>query len=195
MDDYLLETYKHNNLTIKIFTDVDNQDGPDTWGNYEIVQFRDDDYTTYGDLDDYLTENGYLRPEIRAKLQAGKMFTIDYRSYSSTDGGYYHLDGGIPKEGSLDSRDINGFIVFEDAYIKGTKYDERRKYAEQDLKTYTEWANGEVYGWVVETPAGDHLDSCWGYIGDSDYAKKEAEACAEAVRPASYAKNAGELHR
>lgn len=33
-------------------------------------------------------------------------------------------------------------------------------------RTYTDWANGEVYGYVVEGPGVD--DSCWGYIGDPE---------------------------
>ncbi len=50
---------------------------------------------------------------------------------------------------------------------------------EKTLKTsceiLTDWCNGEIYGWVVEDPDGEQLDSCWGYYGsDMDYCKREA---------------------
>lgn len=30
---------------------------------------------------------------------------------------------------------------------------------------YGAWAWGDVYGFVIESPDGDHLDSCWGFYG------------------------------
>lgn len=40
--------------------------------------------------------------------------------------------------------------------------------AQQVCENYTAWANGEIYGYVVEDERGDTLDSCWGFIGDPD---------------------------
>lgn len=34
--------------------------------------------------------------------------------------------------------------------------------------------NGEIYGFTVEDSDGEHIDSCWGFIGDMDYCLKEA---------------------
>ena len=34
------------------------------------------------------------------------------------------------------------------------------------VKWYDEFLRGEVYGYVVVAPNGDHIDSCWGYYGD-----------------------------
>lgn len=195
MNDNLIEEYQHNGLTIKLWYDWDNGNDPTDWGNYKIVQFRDDDFSTYEDLDNYLTENGKLLPSVQAKMRAGKIFTLSYSRYSNSDGGFYRLDGGIPS-GEVDSRDVNGWIEFDDGYIKDTTYAERRTYAEQDLLTYTEWANGEVYGWTVERPDGEQIDGCWGYIGGTaDDLKQEAEAIADTIRSSSLAKNARELHR
>lgn len=39
-----------------------------------------------------------------------------------------------------------------------------RKAAESILAEYTAWANGQVYGFIVEDEEGEHLDSCWGFI-------------------------------
>lgn len=191
-----METFKEytrNGVQVKLFYDWDQMGGPDQWGNFTIVQFRDNDFDTYGDIEDYLTETGKLRPEYQAKLKAGKMFTIDYSRYSSTDGGFYRLNGGIPSGADLDSQDINGFIVFDDAYVKNVSYAERRKYAEQDLKTYTQWANGEVYGYMLDGPDGV-IDSCGGFIGDAEYCEREADEAADRITGASIARKAQELH-
>jgi hypothetical protein len=64
-----------------------------------------------------------------------------------------------------------------------------RKRARQACEAYTQWCNGEVYGYEVErlTNCGhcgheqaEHVDSCWGFFG-LDYCRREARA---AVPPA-----------
>lgn len=37
-----------------------------------------------------------------------------------------------------------------------------------EIETYSKYVNGEVYGYVVEDKDGEHVDSCWGFIGDYD---------------------------
>lgn len=78
-----------------------------------------------------------------------------------------------------------------------------RRAAEQWLRYYNDWASGNVWGYVVEDEDGEHIDSCWGFIGDPDsdvldegrsalaYAAKDAETATaralEAERPDLYA--------
>jgi hypothetical protein len=59
---------------------------------------------------------------------------------------------------------------------RGRKSD---SYARAALSTYTSWCNGEVYGFQVLDCDGETLDSCWGYIGDSDYCLSEGIAAAQ----------------
>lgn len=56
---------------------------------------------------------------------------------------------------------------------------------ESELDTLESWINGDVYGYTIEQVTYDelgdeveceHLDSCWGFIGDEDYCKSEAES-------------------
>lgn len=47
------------------------------------------------------------------------------------------------------------------------------------VETYSQYANGEVYGFVIEDEDGEHVDSCWGFYG-FEYVKQEAEAAAKA---------------
>lgn len=41
-------------------------------------------------------------------------------------------------------------------------------YAKGVCQTYTDWCNGEAYGYVVENEDGEQVDSCWGFIGDPE---------------------------
>jgi len=36
------------------------------------------------------------------------------------------------------------------------------------VKDFSSWANGDVYGYVVNDGEVDEVDSCWGFIGDYD---------------------------
>lgn len=40
------------------------------------------------------------------------------------------------------------------------------KIANGICETYTDWCNGEVYGFVVENEDGDQIDSSWSFYGD-----------------------------
>jgi hypothetical protein len=49
-----------------------------------------------------------------------------------------------------------------------------------ELNELRSWRRGEVYGYVVEGPEGQH-DSCWGFIGDDEYCLQEARSVAEHI--------------
>jgi hypothetical protein len=66
----------------------------------------------------------------------------------------------------------SGFIFIH----KPSVGDSPREAADGFCKTYTSWANGDVWGYVVEDADGEHLDSCWGFIGDSDESYMMSEA-------------------
>ena len=64
-----------------------------------------------------------------------------------------------------------------------------RKCMLAEVKEYTQWMSGEVYGYVIKDADGNDLpgtmqDSCWGFIGDSDYVRSEANSAAEGVAEA-----------
>lgn len=43
-----------------------------------------------------------------------------------------------------------------------------------EVEIYDQYLRGEVYGFIVEDDDGEHIDSCWGFYGDTDYPLKEA---------------------
>lgn len=65
-----------------------------------------------------------------------------------------------------------------------------------EVETFAAWSRGDVYGWVVERRPldeygdadvfgdWDELDSCWGYVGETEYPLAEALDNADAYRTA-----------
>ena len=47
----------------------------------------------------------------------------------------------------------------------------------QEVETYSQWANGEVYAYTVTDANGEETDSCGGFIGDAEYALAQAKEC------------------
>ena len=190
-----IETYERNGLTVRIEYD-DMADSPATWGSYEIVTFNCK-LTTDEDADEYQTDNGKIKPEYQAKLRAGKMVPIEYREHGNST--YYALewrkDMTIESDGDYPG-EIDGFIIFTDEYADNfPDYARRYEMARQDLETYSEWANGEVYGYTLTDADGNEVDSLWGMYG-FDYCQAEANAAADAYTPprSLTAKPAGAYH-
>lgn len=50
------------------------------------------------------------------------------------------------------------------------------KYLEAEVEEYDAYISGQVYGYTIENLAGEQLDSCWGFYGETDYMLREARA-------------------
>jgi hypothetical protein len=44
-----------------------------------------------------------------------------------------------------------------------------------EIETFAQYLEGEIYGYVIEDPEGNHIDSCWGFYG-REYCETEAKA-------------------
>lgn len=51
---------------------------------------------------------------------------------------------------------------------------------EAEVKSYDDYLQGNCWGYVIELN-GEHVDSCWGFLGDSQYALDEGIAAAKAL--------------
>lgn len=49
-----------------------------------------------------------------------------------------------------------------------------------EVEEYAKYLEGQVYGYVIEDPEGEHQDSCWGFLG-FEYCKEEAGRAAKEV--------------
>lgn len=78
-------------------------------------------------------------------------------------------------------------------FVQRSEVPDARKAAEAIVEQWNQYLSGDVWGYEVvriETCnlGHDHedvVDSCWGYYGDSDYAKQEGQAHLEAMRRAA----------
>jgi hypothetical protein len=53
-------------------------------------------------------------------------------------------------------------------------------YAKGVIESYSAWCNGQVFGFIVEDEeSGEEIDSCWGFIGESDYCLEQGRDSAK----------------
>ena len=78
-----------------------------------------------------------------------------------------------------------GYVLLESSDVKkeyGGKrisqktWDKAINVMKSEVDTYDKVLRGDVYGFIVSDKNGDHVDSCWGFIGDVDDVVKEAKS-------------------
>ena len=185
-----IETINYKNYQIELSYDT-YSDNPNEWGNSTVAIF-DSGYR--GELnnttrDEFYDDNDNLLIGVRSQLRAGTAYAVGVRHYSSSDGGFYTLLD--------DATEADGFITLAPEYVKGVSKADRLEYARGDLKTYQEWANGNVYAVYIYDRAGELVDGCGGLYGDYDDLVNDAKATIDRlplIHDAAYAKKAGALH-
>lgn len=145
--------------------------------------------TLYIDSRDYdLTDNGADLPytpnsrwesdtaflvrfaERCVRLAGGVAIPVRFSDYGSSGAGIHECDAD----------DANGLIWIEADKIAAEWTDHgtptpklaARACLESEISELDDWLQGNVFGYVVETPDGEHLDSCWGFYGET-YATTE----------------------
>lgn len=137
---------------------------------------RDGSWTLYSFLRNHRTGEGLEKwlndwvPTIalRKKLSVGLAFALDYYEH----GGSVWSIAGTGYRCQWDTSPNAGIMVWENkpGDMGAKSKEDRQKDAETCLTEYNAWANGDCYGFSVETGDGEHLDSCWGFIGpDKSY--------------------------
>ena len=51
--------------------------------------------------------------------------------------------------------------------VRDLTLSEAKKILEGEVETYNQYLTGDVYGFILEKPDGEHIDSCWGFYGDN----------------------------
>ena len=74
----------------------------------------------------------------------------------------------VEVEDDLEKAAQEGWETAEQAY----------KAMESEVEEYDHYLTGQCYGYVVEDADGEEIDSCWGFLGDSDYVRGEMRAAA-----------------
>ena len=60
----------------------------------------------------------------------------------------------------------------------------------EEVEEWGRYLNGEIYGYIVEDPDGDEVDSCWGF-DDLDYCREQANEAADYYKPKSQSDGSG----
>ena len=85
-----------------------------------------------------------------------KIFTVNAYIHS---GIALSLGSDYPFNDKWDSG-VGGFLL-----VNSKEFTHPEKAAKGIVEELNQYLNGDVWGYVVETPDGEHLDSCWGFYG------------------------------
>lgn len=66
------------------------------------------------------------------------------------------------------------FVTRDDLALTGCPLALAGELVDGCVRDFEQWAEGDVYGFVVEDATGDTVDSCWGFYGDTEYPMSEA---------------------
>jgi hypothetical protein len=159
----LVEKIEDDGYTIEIHYD-DSPESPREWDNVGVLAQLSSDYSqpdapgckiawctrTHSDIADALIEawDRYDRDAVKVERYA--------RAFLGAAAVDWWDD---PQSGSR----IVGVITREAAQRE--QLTDPLATLNAELQTYAAWAEGAVFGYVVTSPDGEHLDSCWGYYG------------------------------
>jgi len=163
-------------LVIKVWHDEmpDNPCDGDDWKIHSFSR-RHGNFTHPDDLG--FDENGQPEKELQAKIDKGLAFPLSYYEHGQC---LWSLQGGGP-QCRWDSVSLAGLLVWEgdDDVHQDENVEERTKWATAFVEMFTQWCNGEVYGYTIEAfkvcgcckqdvelsdeEAGLDLPSCGGY--------------------------------
>lgn len=177
---------KHGKYTIKVYVD-ETPISPDEWGDdgLFLVAFHRD-FT--------IDRKGFELATMQAVANKGKDENGDKDQEAVDILKKYHvfpleayIHSGvvlaIAPEGNFPDRqwDVSSLGLVFVAKDEAKTTAQAKKMAQGLIETWNYCLSGQVYGYVVEDEAGEHVGSCWGFIGDSEECLKEGidEAKAE----------------
>ena len=175
-----IETIERDGLTVKLFFDPEPT-SPDDWD--QLATFQHSASFTFGEPIGE-PERGW-DVHIRALTLMGEAAaTVPVRvdDYGSRGLMIYESD----------AENANGVLFTTHERVTELCTDKpeyhERTWIEQalrgELEQWKQYAENDVYGYVIENESGEHVDSCWGFYG-FEYAKEQAaEALDTAVTDA-----------
>ena len=166
-----MKTYKETIERPKLVIDYDyDVDSPRNWSNLSILVIRNG----LGDNDEYLNrelENSQhkvgcaedhleLMKEIVEEHLGSKVIYADFISKYEHSGVRYF----IGQSSGWDYSNIGFVFVTEDSLKKiGCAEEDVKKIVKQEIETFSQWANGEVYHFTLYDDEGNVEDSCGGF--------------------------------
>ena len=84
---------------------------------------------------------------------------------------YRYEHGGVMyKRGTASGFDYSncGLYIITDKTADGVEEKDFIRIVDAEIATYTQWVNGEVYGYTLYSESGQFEDSCWGFYSIED---------------------------
>jgi hypothetical protein len=168
------ETFEHKGHTIALYTDPDPQ-SPAEWDNLGTITYMKGARQVLGmeavDSDDIVTL--LQRPDIISlNVYAYVHSGVALQTSPFSD----PWDSG--QSGIIYTTEKEALKAFSRKRMTPALRQKVYKLLRAEVKTFSEYLNGEVYGYEIIAPNGDVIDSLWG-IYDVDYARSEAMAAAK----------------
>jgi hypothetical protein len=194
--EHVIEQYVTNGYTVKIMQDPDpSHADPRDADNLGLMVAEGHRRYTLGDrpfsssipewdaavaiIEEFAPDGAAIMERLTARFGA----TVVLPLYLLDHSGLAMRTGPFREDpGSWDSG-IVGFI-FDTARTReqcGTPDERIEEVLRSEVQTYDAFLQGEVYGYVVEAPDGEEVESCWGYVGELDYVRQEAVGVAEGL--------------
>lgn len=180
----ILHEEKVGPLTVKVVVDTDCGEGPREWDNLGTMACWHRRYTL-GDKDG---SKGMTPSEFQEFLREKKAIYLPLTLLDHS-GLWMSTSKFLEDPQGWDSGQVGWIYVLPEKVREEYKVTEitpeiREKVVamlEQEVKVYSAWLEGDVTGFIVEDEEGEHLDSCWGFIGDQDYCLAQGKESAEHI--------------
>lgn len=195
-----LKTYKTERGIVEIYQDI-YPENPRNWDNAVKLHTtkgcpyfdNESSFKTYDDLLEYygVTQSGY---DWDAMIRDARNITEAARkkgdivkpiSVYSHSGDYIYI--GTPAD-HYDGRwdcSLLGFGIIDSETIEkewNGDYEAAEKCFEGEIKTFSEYVSGDVYGFILKDPeTEEELDSCWGFYGRDENENGIADEVGEEI--------------
>lgn len=184
----MINKFEHAGKTVKLYYDPDPPNPRTDWDNATILAFR----YVVGDVKIEPMTEDEIRQEYAEKgdpiLAILPMYAYIHSGITVSTGPFScSWDSGQVGWAFItqSKSDEMGFGDFDQAKLENV--------IKSDVKIYDDYLTGQVYGYVVEGIEGDHLESCWGFVGDLAYVEGEAKSAAEYAKDPALDRQAAEL--
>jgi hypothetical protein len=176
----LIESFARNGRTIEIHLDDDPQNPRKEWSNTATFVCAHGRYNL-GDEQGEPCDEAELRERISDILVVMPLYLYDHSGLTISTSAF----GDRWDSGQVGWAYVTKSALDEGGWKTQPSDEELQKLIESEVSEYDDYLRGNVYGYVVKGADGDHLDSCWGFIGDLSYVREEAiQACDGADDPA-----------
>ena len=172
------ETYEHEGVTVSIYYDEDAE-SPREWCNTGTMVCW---HRRYNLGDEQASLDYDSMEELAASLDARiilPLYLYDHSGLSMSTGSFNDpWDSGQVGFIYATADDIREAFMVKRITAKVAAQAEESLRSE--VSAYDSFLQGECYGYIVDRD-GDDEGSCWGFVGDIDYCKQEANSVAEYV--------------